>query len=75
MEKDHPHSGAAYRIIERSDMTYGVEVTILGTLPTIVTGFASKAAAQDWAARHKDGVARGLTFRRQTAFRKPQSGG
>jgi hypothetical protein len=75
MEKDHPHSGAGYRIVEQSDMTYSVEVTIPGSFPTIVTGFATEAAAVDWAARHKDGVARGLTFRRQSAYRKPRSGG
>jgi hypothetical protein len=75
MEKDHPHDGAAYGIVEQFDMTYGVEVTIPGTFPTIVTGFPTEAAAVEWAARHKDGVARGLTFRRQSVYRKPRSGG
>jgi hypothetical protein len=71
MERDHPHNGAAYRIIERLDMTYSVEVTIPGMLPTIVTGFATEAAARDWVARHKDGVARGPTLRRQFRNRRP----
>ena len=75
MEKDHPHSGAAYRIFEQSDKSYGVEVTIPGTLPTIVSGFATEIAAVDWAAQHKDGVARGVTFRRKSTFRKHRSGG
>jgi hypothetical protein len=75
MEEDHPHSGAAYRIVEQSDLSYGVEVTIPGTFPTIVTGFATEAAAVDWAARHKDGVARGVAFERRWTFRKPRSGG
>jgi hypothetical protein len=75
MHKGHPHSSAAYRIIERLDMTYGVEVTIPGMLPTIVTGFATEAAAGDWAVRHKEGVARGGKFRRRSAFLKPRSRG
>jgi hypothetical protein len=73
MKDEHPHSGAAYRIVEQPDQSFGVEVTIPGTHPTTVTGFATEAAAAEWAAKHKEGVEKGETFRRRPTFRKRQA--
>lgn len=51
--KTHPHVAATYRVLQRDDRTHGVEVSIPETLPTLVTGFASREAAESWAAAHK----------------------
>jgi hypothetical protein len=48
MNDCHPRSRANYRIVRRMDRTYGVEVTIPGALPTLVTTFAFKDAALGW---------------------------
>jgi hypothetical protein len=37
MESSHPHSGATYRILGQADGSSGIEVTIPGTYPTLVT--------------------------------------
>jgi hypothetical protein len=57
MEKRHPHADATYRVIRRSDGTFGVEVTIPDTEPTTVTSFATKADAEAWITAHKERVA------------------
>jgi hypothetical protein len=53
MKKAHPHAGAAYRVMPLSGGTFGVEVVIPDTDPTMVSGFATEAAAQAWVATHK----------------------
>jgi len=57
MERRHPHADATYRVIRRLDRTFGVEVRIPDTEPTIVTSFAAKADAEAWIAAHKKSVA------------------
>jgi len=44
---------ADYRIVSRDDGGFGVEVSIEGTSPTMVTSFATESAANDWIAAHK----------------------
>jgi hypothetical protein len=46
-------SPAAYRIVSRDCGDFGVEVSIEGTSPTMVTSFVSEAAAGDWITAHK----------------------
>jgi hypothetical protein len=48
---------AAYRIVSRNGGGFGVEVSIEGTNPTMVTSFASEAAANDWITAHKERLA------------------
>jgi len=69
MERKHPHSGATYRVLERDDLTFGVEVKIPDTNPTTVTSFASKEEAERWITRHKEGIAKGEFLRRRLPFR------
>jgi poly(3-hydroxyalkanoate) synthetase len=57
MEKRHPYAEATYRVICRSDRTFGVEVRIPDTEPTTVTSFATKADAEAWIAAHQKRVA------------------
>ena len=57
---------ASYRNILQEDGTYGVEVTIAGTSPTIVTSFADEAAAGHWVEGHK---ARSLLPMYRSSFR------
>jgi hypothetical protein len=64
MENQHPHTGATYRIISQQHGTYGVEVKISGTHPTLVTNFATEDAAKAWVARHQREVAEGNSLRR-----------
>jgi hypothetical protein len=76
MDSIHPHNGAIYRIVQRRDMSFGVEVSIPGTHPTTVTGFATEADAAAWAAKHKEGVARGDPLqRRRSSVRKAPAAG
>jgi len=51
--RTHPHAEATYRIISLPGGAFGVEVNIPDTYPTKVSGFATKAAAQAWIAKHK----------------------
>ena len=43
---------ATYRIVPRDD-AYGVEISIEDTSPTMVTSFATEAAASAWIEAHK----------------------
>ena len=70
MKKEHPHAGATYQIFRQLDGSFGVEVTIPDTYPTMVTGFSTEAAAEAWATRHKEGVANGNSLRRTHYSRK-----
>jgi hypothetical protein len=66
--KSHPHEGAVYQILELSDGTFGVEVTIPGLTPTKVSGLPDRASAEAWIARHRAKVAAGPV--RYKPFRK-----
>jgi hypothetical protein len=52
-ERTHPHAGATYRMMPLTGGTFGVEVVIADTDPTLVSGFATVAAAEEWVAAHK----------------------
>jgi hypothetical protein len=52
-EKTHPHAGATYRMMPLTGGTFGVEVVIADTDPTMVSGFATAAAAEEWVTAHK----------------------
>jgi len=51
MANDHPHTGAAYRVLPQNDMTYGVEVVVPGAYPA--TSFATVQNAEAWITDHK----------------------
>jgi hypothetical protein len=71
----HPHADAAYRVIRRSDRTFGVEVTIPESHPTTVTSFATEADAEAWILDHRQRVSnlgasgRGRWIKRRLAGR------
>ena len=50
MARTHPHAEASYKVIAFEDGTFGVEVSIPDSSPTIVTPFASEEAAEAWIA-------------------------
>ena len=56
MAQIHPHTNATYRIVQRSDKSFGAEVSIPGMLPTMISGFATKALAEAWIAKHKQEI-------------------
>ncbi len=60
MPATHPHADAAYATVPHKDGGYAVEVLIPNSSPTIVSGFATAAAANAWAARHKLGTQRAI---------------
>ena len=53
MARTHPHAEASYKVIAFEDGTFGVEVSIPDSSPTIVTPFASEEAAGAWIAAHR----------------------
>ncbi|MGA7325805.1 MAG: hypothetical protein WBX25_15280 [Rhodomicrobium sp.] len=53
MANEHPHTGAAYRVLPQNNMTYGVEVVVPGAYPAIVTSFATVQNAEAWISDHK----------------------
>jgi hypothetical protein len=57
MAQTHPHADATYRIVSQKDMSFGVEVSIPGTHPTLVTGLATEQDAAAWIDKHKQRVA------------------
>jgi hypothetical protein len=57
MAKEHPHAGAAYRVVPQKDSTYAVEVIVPGSYPAMVTSFATEQTAEDWIANYKRRVA------------------
>jgi hypothetical protein len=50
-------SSPDYRIVSRDDGGFGVEVSIEGTSPTMVTSFPTESAANDWITAHKERLA------------------
>ena len=59
MAQQHPYASAAYRVLPQKDKTYGVEVTVFGAYPAMVTSFATKQKAEAWIEEHKRRVAEG----------------
>jgi hypothetical protein len=57
MAKEHPHAGATYRVVSQKDLTFGVEVNVPGSFPTMVTSFATEQTAEAWIADYKRRVA------------------
>jgi hypothetical protein len=57
MAKEHPHAGAAYRVVPQKDSTYGVEVIVAGSFPAMVTSFATEEIAEAWITDYKRRVA------------------
>jgi hypothetical protein len=52
MEQKHPHADATYRIVPQ-ERAYGIEVSIPGNSPTVVTSFATEQDAERWIANHR----------------------
>ena len=44
---------ANYRVMQRDDDSFAVEVTRIGALPQMAAGFATEAEAADWIAQDK----------------------
>jgi hypothetical protein len=64
MNEAHPHTGATYKIVAQNSKTFGVQVSIPDAPLTTVTGFASKAEAEQWIEGHKKEIAKGAPQRR-----------
>jgi hypothetical protein len=52
MAKEHPYAGASYRVVTQEN-SYGVEVTVPGSYPALVTSFATEEIAEAWITDHK----------------------
>lgn len=64
----HPYADAQYRVFKLDDVTFGIEVSLPDMLPTKITSFPSRAAANQWVEDHKK------TVKKQTALvGQPQS--
>lgn len=53
MLRTHPHAAAVYRVISFADGSFGVEVNIPDSYPTIVSRFLTEADAETWIAEHQ----------------------
>jgi hypothetical protein len=53
MARTHPHAEASYKVVAVEDGSFGVEVSIPDSNPTIVTPFPSEEAAEAWIASHR----------------------
>jgi len=62
MDKLHPHIAATYQVVPHG-RTFGVEVSIPDTFPTVVSSFATKADAEAWIDHRKGEVAKGYPSR------------
>ena len=69
----HPHADATYRVVAQKDLTYGVEVTIPDTHPTMVTSFATKRDAEAWITKHSK-QAESARIPRRKWFKKAAKG-
>ena len=66
-------AGANYRVIQRDDDSFTVEVTRTGALPQIAAGFATEVEADAWIAQDKRlweaaDLFRGPAHRRRRGF-------
>ncbi|MSO94078.1 MAG: hypothetical protein EXQ86_11850 [Rhodospirillales bacterium] len=64
MTQTHPYVDASYRIIRQPDMSFAVEVTVLGSSPTLVKSFATESGANQWITGHKARVAGSPSLKR-----------
>jgi hypothetical protein len=62
MAKEHPTAGASYRVVSQQDLTFGVEVSVLGSFPAMVTSFATVQMAEAWIADYKRHVAENAPY-------------
>jgi hypothetical protein len=53
MLKTHPHAAATYRVIPFEDGSFGVEVNIPDSHPTIVSSFPTEIDAEAWIVEHQ----------------------
>jgi hypothetical protein len=60
MAKEHPHAEATYRVVPQKDSTFGVEVSVPGCFPAMVTSFATEQTAETWIADYKRRVAENI---------------
>jgi hypothetical protein len=72
MAKEHPHTGASYRILPQENSTYGVEVSVPGAFPALVTSFATEESAEVWITGHKRRVAENAAPRGFMQTRSPR---
>ena len=56
MARTHPHAEASYKVIAVEDGSFGVEVSIPDSSPTVVTPFASEEDAEAWITKHRGRV-------------------
>jgi hypothetical protein len=54
--RTHPHAEALYEVVALGAGGFGVKVSIPDTSPTMVSGFATEAAAEAWIVTHKSRV-------------------
>jgi len=64
----HPHADAQYRVYPLDDGTFGIEVTLPEALPTKVTSFSTRAAANQWIEDHKKTIEKQRTLGSQPQF-------
>lgn len=74
MPREHPHAEATYSVLRLDDGSFGVEVIVPETYPTLVSGFATEIAAGAWVASHKMQVRLNLPDRRLRS-RSPRAPG
>jgi hypothetical protein len=53
MPKIHPHAEASYRVVGLDGGFFGVEVSIAGSYPTLVSRFDTEVGAEKWIAEHR----------------------
>jgi hypothetical protein len=63
MAKEHPHAEATYRVVAQNDLTFGVEVSVPGCFPAMVTSFATEQMANAWISDYKRRVAENIPNR------------
>jgi hypothetical protein len=63
MAKEHPHAEATYRVVPQKDSTFGVEVSVPGCFPAMVTSFATEQTASTWIEDYKRRVAENIPNR------------
>jgi predicted metal-dependent hydrolase len=67
-KRKHPYADAEYRVYRLDDGTFGIEVSLPDVLPTKITSFASRAAANQWIENHKKTVKEQVALAGQPMF-------
>lgn len=65
----HPHAHAIYRVAAQGG-AFIVEVSIPDSYPTMITGFVSQEAADQWVTAHRGQASVGRTLKRRSVFRR-----